>query len=84
MQSHSENMSVNTDPPLNNLSFPLLQAPEVLRCPFKSRPDENKDNDRLQYSGQVDSWAVGVLTYELLVGYPPFYDQVSPFATLLV
>ncbi|KAG2485849.1 hypothetical protein HYH03_015432 [Edaphochlamys debaryana] len=50
-------------------------APEVLRCPFKSRPEENKDNERLHYSARVDAWAVGVLTYELLVGFPPFFDQ---------
>lgn len=51
------------------------QAPEVLRCPFKSCPQENKDNERLQYSAGVDTWAVGIMTYELCVGYPPFYNQ---------
>eukprot|EP00198_Chlamydomonas_reinhardtii_P002274 XP_001691610.1 WNK protein kinase [Chlamydomonas reinhardtii] len=47
-------------------------APEVLECPFKSRPIDNKDNERLHYTAAVDSWAVGVLAYELLVGRPPF------------
>lgn len=50
-------------------------APEVLKCPFKSRPEENKEKDSLHYSARVDAWAVGVLTYELLVGFPPFFDQ---------
>lgn len=44
----------------------------MLECPFKSRPIDNKDNERLHYTAAVDAWAVGVLAYELLVGRPPF------------
>eukprot|EP00798_Chlamydomonas_sp_ICE-L_P027062 gene27062-2293_t len=50
-------------------------APEVLNCPFKNRPEENKEKQALYYSLTVDTWAVGVLTYELLVGFPPFNDK---------
>ncbi|WIA10385.1 hypothetical protein OEZ85_010577 [Tetradesmus obliquus] len=50
-------------------------APEVLKCPYKSKPEENKEKVHLHYSNTVDSWAVGVLVYELLVGCPPFYDK---------
>ncbi|KAG1668882.1 hypothetical protein FOA52_016051 [Chlamydomonas sp. UWO 241] len=49
-------------------------APEVLACPYKSHPDENKADAGLHYSGGVDAWSVGVLTFELLTGAPPFYD----------
>ncbi len=51
---------------------PLHRSPTVLECPFKSRPIDNKDNERLHYTAAVDAWAVGVLAYELLVGRPPF------------
>jgi serine/threonine protein kinase len=47
-------------------------APEVLRCPLKRHPEENKGNRSLQCSVTMDSWATGVLVYELLVGFPPF------------
>ncbi|GMH33195.1 hypothetical protein BSKO_01029 [Bryopsis sp. KO-2023] len=50
-------------------------APEVLVCPDKKHPDENKDNLSLAYSKQVDIWAVGVLAYEMIVGYPPFEKE---------
>jgi serine/threonine protein kinase len=48
---------------------------QVLKCPYKSKPEENKEKEHLHYNNTVDSWAVGVLVYELLVGCPPFYDK---------
>jgi len=54
-----------------------LQKPktEILKCPYKSKPEENKEKTHLHYDNTVDSWAVGVMTFELLTGCPPFYDQ---------
>jgi hypothetical protein len=48
---------------------------QVLNCPYKNKPEENKEKAHLHYTSTVDSWAVGVLAYELLVGCPPFYEQ---------
>ncbi len=50
-------------------------APEVLRCPPKNLPQENKNNASLHYNNSVDAWAVGVFAYELIVGYPPFAGE---------
>eukprot|EP00191_Tetraselmis_sp_GSL018_P009462 CAMPEP_0177601282 /NCGR_PEP_ID=MMETSP0419_2-20121207/14156_1 /TAXON_ID=582737 /ORGANISM="Tetraselmis sp., Strain GSL018" /LENGTH=585 /DNA_ID=CAMNT_0019094497 /DNA_START=318 /DNA_END=2076 /DNA_ORIENTATION=- len=56
-------------------------APEVVVCPSKRRPEDNKDKPQLAYSEQVDVWSVGILAYELLVGFPPF-ERDSRAATL--
>lgn len=43
-------------------------APEVLRCPLKRHPGDNKSREDLHYATAVDAWAVGVLAFELLTG----------------
>lgn len=45
---------------------PEYLAPEVLREQSKG------------YGKPVDYWGIGILTYELLAGYPPFYDADEP------
>ncbi len=51
-------------------------SPEVVICPDKSKPNDNKEMKHLYYTSLVDAWAVGVLAYELVIGRPPF-DRVS-------
>lgn len=51
-------------------------APEVVVCPDKHKPSDNKELQHLYYTPVVDAWAVGVLAYELIIGRPPF-DKVK-------
>jgi len=58
--------------PVSAVGTLQYMAPEVVICPTKSRPEENKDNPLLQYGTGSDIWAVGVIAYELLTGRAPF------------
>eukprot|EP00798_Chlamydomonas_sp_ICE-L_P029957 gene29957-18022_t len=52
-------------------------APEVLRCPQKDSPDEGKCTNiptDLEYTAEVDLWAMGVFAYEILTGVAPYHS----------
>ncbi|GIL54641.1 hypothetical protein Vafri_10372, partial [Volvox africanus] len=65
-------INANTERPVTRLGTLDYMAPEVLRCPDKHSPEDNKDRVDLEYDNSVDAWAMGVLAYELIVGRPPF------------
>jgi len=53
--------------PLNvPVGTPGYVAPEVVEC---------LDDDTCTYGKEIDLWAVGVITYILLCGFPPFFSE---------
>lgn len=50
-------------------------APEILLCPEKKRPEEFKDSPHMAYNAKAEAWAIGILTYEVLVGVAPFEGE---------
>jgi serine/threonine protein kinase len=48
-------------------------APELVTLALISNPEEAVGYDRM-----VDWWALGVLFYELIVGVPPFPEDLEP------
>lgn len=53
-------------------------SPEVLQCPLKKFPDENKDNYEIGgYTTAVDIWSFGVMIYECLCNASPYATDSS-------
>ncbi len=48
------------------------------RCPLKANPDDNKHDASIAYTTAADIWSVGILAYELLVGFPPALRLDAP------
>lgn len=50
-------------------TFTICGTPEYLA------PEMLDKNNKNGYNKAVDYWGIGILIYELLAGYPPFYDN---------
>jgi len=68
---------LNVHKPLARLGTTDYMAPEVVAC-NRERREELQQRNESGYGAAVDNWAIGVLTYELLVGIPPFAGPNSP------
>ena len=53
-------------------TFTICGTPEYLAPEMLDKKNKNG------YGKGVDYWGIGILIYELLAGYPPFYDNEEP------
>eukprot|EP00798_Chlamydomonas_sp_ICE-L_P002094 gene2094-18151_t len=52
-------------------------APEVLACPNKNSPYDNKHNPSWEYTYKVDCWSIGIMVHEMLTGFTPFKGETE-------
>ena len=70
-------------PKLIDLGFAKKLAPNaktftVCGTPQYLAPEMLDKNNKSGYGKAIDYWGIGILIYQLLAGYPPFYDNDEP------
>lgn len=79
-----ENIMVDADgfPKLIDLGFAKklhhLRTFTICGTPEYLAPEMLEKTNKSGYGKAVDYWGIGILIYELLAGYPPFYDNEEP------
>jgi serine/threonine protein kinase len=58
-----------------------LMAPEVVACPCKVAPRDNKSREDLWYGVKVDTWSCGVMAYELMT-CRSLFNAPTPTSTM--
>jgi len=63
--------------PVTRAGTTQYMCPEVLKNPRKRNHEDGKNNPELYYDEKCDTWAVAVIAYEMLYGYPAFGNNQS-------
>lgn len=71
-------IDVNRERPVSAVGTLEYMSPEATMCPLKSRPSENKNDEKLAYGIAADVWAVGILASDMVGGKTPFANHSSP------
>jgi serine/threonine protein kinase len=61
--------------PVTRVGTREYMAPEVLSCPIKKFPEENKNNFKYGYDKKIDMYSLGVLIYELILKKTPSFKK---------
>lgn len=64
-------IDLKIEPAVTRTGTDYFMAPEVLNCPIKRFPKDNKGEHVLWYGLPADIWSIGVTVYELLTGKTP-------------
>jgi len=64
--------------PVTRAGTTQYMSPEVLKNPRKRNHEDGKDDPTLYYDEKVDTWAVAVMAYEMLYGFPAFGTNEDP------
>lgn len=74
-------IDLTVEPAVTRAGTLELMAPEVVACPCKACPRDNKGRQDLWYGYKVDTWSCGVMAYELMSGRTLF-DCVTVESTM--